>query len=184
MSNLMVKDLMIPLEDYAKVSQDDSLYQAVLALDEADQRFAQSKYRHRAVLVTDQDGRVVGKISMLDVIKGLEPKYEELLQAENLTRFGVSPKLIKDIFKRHSLWEDPLDQICAKANNIKVREIMYTPKDTEHVHCDTPLVQAIHQLLMGSHHSLLVVEDGEIKGVLRLSDVFYEVCERIKSCKA
>lgn len=183
MSNLKVKDLMIPLEDYATVSQDASLYQAVQALDEADQRFAQSKYRHRAVLVTDEAGKVVGKLSMLDVIKGLEPKYEQLLQEQNISRYGVSPELIKDIFKQHSLWDDPLEQICSKADGIKVRDIMYTPKDTEHVHCDTPLVEAINQLVMGSHHSLLVLEDGEIEGILRLSDVFYEVCERIKSCK-
>ena len=47
---------------------------------------------------------------------------------------------------------------------------------------DAMLDAAIHQLVVGHHHSLLVTKGGEIVGVLRLTDVFKEVCQRIKEC--
>jgi CBS domain-containing protein len=48
---------------------------------------------------------------------------------------------------------------------------------------DATLDQAIHQLVVGHHQSLLVTKDGkEIVGILRLTDVFQEISERIKEC--
>ena len=67
-----VKDLMVPLEEYATVSEEANLHEAVLALEKAQSRFRQDRYKHRAVLVYDKEKRIVGKLSQLDVIKGLE----------------------------------------------------------------------------------------------------------------
>jgi hypothetical protein len=36
---------------------------------------------------------------------------------------------------------------------------------------------------MGPHQSLLVTRQGEIVGILRLTDVYVEVSERIKACE-
>jgi CBS domain containing-hemolysin-like protein len=48
---------------------------------------------------------------------------------------------------------------------------------------DATLDQALHQLVVGRHQSLLVAkEGGEIAGILRLTDVFQEVSQMIKSC--
>ena len=78
MQNLTVKELMVPLAEYATVPEDATLYEIVLALEEAQQEFDQSRYRHRAVLVFDQKRQVIGKISQLDILKALEPKYEQI----------------------------------------------------------------------------------------------------------
>ena len=51
MRSIKVKEIMVPLADYATVSQDANLYTAVLALKEAQENFSQDRYRHRAVLV-------------------------------------------------------------------------------------------------------------------------------------
>ncbi len=81
------------------------------------------------------------------------------------------------------LWEDPLANICGKAAQIKVSSIMYTPAEGEYVKEDASLAQAIHQLIMGRHQSLLVTRDGEVVGILRLSDAFAAVCAMIKACR-
>jgi CBS-domain-containing membrane protein len=60
---------------------------------------------------------------------------------------------------------------------------MYSPTEGEYGPMDATLDQALHQLVVGHHQSLLVTKDGkEIVGILRLTDVFQEISEMIKAC--
>ena len=59
---------------------------------------------------------------------------------------------------------------------------MYKPSEGEYVKEEASLNEGIHQLIVGHHQSLLVTRDKEIVGVLRLSDVFREICHMIKTC--
>ena len=73
-----LKDLMVPVEDYASVSLDASIIEGILALKEAQQKeFREDPERHRdrAVLVKDLQGEIVGKLSMWSIIGCLEPSY-------------------------------------------------------------------------------------------------------------
>lgn len=178
-----VKDLMVPLEEYATVSEDATLYEAVLALEEAQKKFDQSKDKHRAILVLNKEGKVVGKLSQHDVIRGLEPRYEQIGDFRGSSRMGFSPDFIRSLIKNYALWEKPLHEICRKASEIKVKDIYYTPTKGEFVREDDTLNTAIHQLIVGHHQSLLVTRGKEVVGILRLSDVFREVCNMIKECK-
>jgi len=54
-----VKELMVPLAKYATVSQEATLFEAVMALEKAQEKFDQSRYRHRAVLIYDKNGNIV-----------------------------------------------------------------------------------------------------------------------------
>jgi len=171
---------MVSLDEYATVSQDASLVDAVNTLEEAHKKFGQDRYKHRAILVFDENGKIVGKVSQWDVIHGLEPKYKEIADFKSLSRFGLGAEFIKSMMKDFQLWQKPLDNICDKAKEIKVRDIMYTPKVAEYVHEDTSMDEAIHQLVIGHHQSLLVTRDGKVVGVLRLTDVFTEICRLIK----
>ena len=92
MKNLLVKELMVPLADYATVFEDATLGDAIDALEAAQAQFDQSKYRHRAVLVCDRKtNKVLGKISQMDVIRSLEPQYDLMGEKESMSRFGFSP---------------------------------------------------------------------------------------------
>jgi len=53
--------------------------------------------------------------------------------------------------------------------------------DDEFVHVTNNLSKAVHQLVMGCHQGLLVLDQNEIVGVLRLSDVFDEICAIMKA---
>jgi CBS domain containing-hemolysin-like protein len=65
----------------------------------------------------------------------------------------------------------------------KIKDFMYTPTEGEFVEQDASLDEAIHQLIMGHHHSLLVTRDKEIVGILRLKDMFSEIYQGIKTCE-
>ena len=54
MEEMRVKDLMVPLFEYSSVSEEASLYEAVLVLEEAHREFDQKRYRYRVILVHDK----------------------------------------------------------------------------------------------------------------------------------
>ncbi|MBU2497812.1 MAG: CBS domain-containing protein [Proteobacteria bacterium] len=183
MKTLRVKDLMVLLEEYATVSEDANLYDAVLALEEAQSRFRQDLYKHRAVLVYDKDKDIVGKLSQLDVIRGLESGYKKVGDLRGVAHSGFSPELIRSMIEKHGLWQRPLEDVCRTAPRIRVKDVMYTPTEGEYVEEDATIDRAIHQLVVGHHQSLLVTRGEKIVGILRLTDVFSEICKLIKACQ-
>ena len=183
MATITVKDLMVPLSEYATVSEEATLYEAVVALEKTQEEFDHTRYRHRAILILDTNKQIVGKISQNDVIMALETKYKELGIKGSISRLGFSNTFLKSMFEQYRLWDTPLDEICKQAAQLKVKDVMYTPTEGEYVREDATLSAAIHQLVIGNHQSLLVTKGKDIVGVLRLTDVFKEVCQTIKACQ-
>ncbi len=183
MKTLIVKDFMVPLPEYTTVSQEGTLYDAVLALEKAQQTSDPKKHRHRAVLVYDKNNKVVGKLGQLDILKALEPKYAEMGDLGTLSRTGFSPEFLRSMIEKFALWNKPLSDICSKAARMKVKDIMYTPTEGEYVEENASLGEAVHQLVMGHHQSLLVTQGAEIVGIVRLVDVFNRVCDAMKTCE-
>jgi CBS domain-containing protein len=177
-----VRDLMVPLEDYATVEQEATLYQAIIALEETQKRFDQSRDKHRAVLVLDQKRQLIGKLDFLNVLRGLEPKYAEMDDLKEV-RLNFTLDFIQSLIQKYSLWQQPLDDICQKATRIKVKDIMLTPSEGEFVSEEASLNEAIHQMVLGRHQSLLVTSGKAVIGILRLSDVFDKIAGLIKTCK-
>lgn len=182
MKTELVKDLMVPLSEYATVSEDAILSDAVAALKKSHADFDPSKYRHRAILIFDADRKIVGKVSLHSILKALEPKYDDMLSDTGPMHMGFTRKYQKAIFESLKLWQDPMEKICEKASRIKVKTFMVTPKESELIEPDAPLGEAIHQLVLGNHQSLLVTKENQVVGVLRLTDVFEVVCDTILAC--
>ena len=182
MEKVTVADIMVPLAEYATVSQEASLYEAVMALEKAQTRFDQNKYRHRAILVFGDQEKIVGKLSQMDVIRALEPKYKEMGDVRKMSHWELSPAFLESMMKSFDLWQTPLEDICRKAGQMKIKDIMYTPAAGEYVQRDTTLDQAINQLIVGHHQSLLVTQEERVVGILRLTDVFHQVCKVMKEC--
>jgi CBS domain-containing protein len=184
MKKKLVNELMVPLAKYASVSQEATLFEAVLALEKAQEKFDQSRYRHRAVLIYDNDEEnIVGKVSQLDVMRALEPKYEAMGIPGSLSRFGLTQRFQETMLEELRFWDKPMDDICRKASRIKIKEFMYTPSEGEYINDDTTLDRAINQLVMGHHQSLLVLKDDKIVGILRATDVFMEIVRVMKACE-
>ncbi len=70
MENTTAGDLMVPLEEYATVSEEATLKDAADALEQAQEELDRKRYKylHKAVLVLDNNNEVVGKITQLDIL--------------------------------------------------------------------------------------------------------------------
>jgi CBS domain-containing protein len=180
MKHTMVKELMVPLAEYATVSEDATLPEAIHALEKAQAVFDQKRYPHRAILVYDKNDRIVGKLSQHDVISAMEPKYKKFTVGKGMARFVISPKLANSMFEQFRFWDTPLSDLCKSAGKLKVGDIMYTPSEGEYIKEDSSMDEAIHRLHIGQHQSLLVTRDRDIVGILRLTDVFATICEAMK----
>ena len=180
MKTIFVKDLLVPLEGYATVSQEATLREAVLALENAQMALDPAQYKHRAILVLDESGKVVSKITMKNILIVLEPNYGKVEGIEVLERSGYSPDLIKSMFKDSSLWTEPLQFIRERATQLKVKKFIQAPSEGEYIDENATLGEAIRQLVVYPYHSLLVTSGDEVVGILRLSDVFAKICDEIK----
>ena len=180
---IKVKDIMVPLEDYSTINQDATLSEAVAVMKKS--RDNPVMYPHRAILVVDSYGHVLGKVSQFDVLKSLEPTYDKISTgSESAGKVGFSSKFLKQMADDFRLWDEPLDQIAKKAHDIHVKEIMYAPaSEGEYVHEETSLNDAIHQIIMGQHQSLLVIRRGKITGILRLTEIFEKISELMSEIK-
>lgn len=175
MENL-VKDLMVPISEYATVVVGTSLVDAIKTLEKAQEIFTMRKYLHRAVLVLSESGQVVGKISQLRALKAIQPDFKADTDIEQLKEFKFSDDYIaqlRDLYRsdgkimsKHSLH---------KAAMKKVEEFMQKPTPGEFVSENSSLDAAIHRLVAGTHLSLLVTRGDQIVGILRISDVFAAV---------
>lgn len=182
MKSVLVKELMVPIGDYATVPQEADLHEAILALEEAQMALDPLKHKHRALVVLDRKNNVVGKVDMFDILMALEPKYGELEATGALSRSGYSPEFIKSLLKDNILWNEPLQFICNRATKLKVSGFMETLAEGAYIKENATLDEAIHQLIVYRYQSLLVARDQKVVGVLRLSDVFTEICDKIKTC--
>ncbi len=169
-----LKELMVPLAEYATVSEDASILSAVSALEKAQEAFSPKRYRHRAVLVLNKGNRVVGKLSQHDMIQALEPQYKVSKERKKgaLDHFGFSQKFIESVSLQYNLWDRPLQNLYKKALEQKVKSFMYKPTEGEYIQESATLNEVIHRLIIGQHHSLLVTNGHDIVGIVRLTDVF------------
>lgn len=180
---MKIKELMVPLAEYATVFEDATLNEAILALEKAQKNVEQGRERHRAILVLDNNRRVVGKLSQWDVCAGIEPRYRSIESIANTSRFGLSPEYIRSMLAEFGLWQKPLEDLCHKASEIHVKDIMSQPSPDEYIDENASLDEAIHLLVMGRHQSLIVNKGDSITGILRMSDVFKGICDKVKACK-
>ncbi len=183
MESKKVKELMVPISRYATVSEDASLYEAVLAFEEARQTVDREIDKHRAILVLDKNLNIVGKIDLWDLLKGTEPKYKRLGYPREITGHDCSEKFGGAVVHTYGLWREAFRNLCLNASRVSAKEIMHVPGREEHIEEDALLGEAINRMLGGELQSLLVDGQGGITGILRLSDVVKEIASRIKACQ-
>jgi CBS domain-containing protein len=175
-----IKKLMVPISEYATVNKDATLFEAVLALEKAQEKYDQTKFQHRAVLVLDNNNKVVGKLSQLNVLRALELEKKKTDKIEEISEFGFGAKYIANQLEQSRVKGTSLKNICSKPSKMKVGKFMKTPSEYQYVEEETSLEVAIYQLLTGNYLSLMVVREGNVVGVLRLTDIFLAIVQAMK----
>ena len=178
----LVKDLMVPREHYATVGEDATMLDAILALEKAQDHLPPGRQPHRAVLVTNAEGRVVGKVGQLGFLRALESKHVIVGDMGKLARAGLSSDFVASMMSHMSLFQDDIPEMCSRARSVIVKTVMNPI--TESIDEDASLGEAIYKIVTWQTLSILVRRDGVATGVVRLSDLYDEIAEHIKASNA
>jgi CBS domain-containing protein len=112
------------------------------------------------MVVTDSGGRLIGMMSMYDILLIVRPKHVHV--------WGVMEDI--DI-------SGLMDDVCARAKSIRVEDIMTTEVIT--VALDTPLMLVLDIMIKKHIRRVPVVENGKIEGIVYISDLFYYLVNRL-----
>ncbi len=179
---MKVKDVMIPISQYVTVGPDATLRNVFEALDEDFRNKSGKCHAHRDVLVLDESGEFAGLVTMVDIIRSLEPNYSKISNIDEDESAVLTREYVLDVFKKFGLWHDSLQGMCEKAVSLKVESVMHVPGTGETVEEDDELGLAIHQYIFGAEQPLVVRNGGKVTGVLRLSDIFEVVRSQMMAC--
>lgn len=181
MATNKVEDLMVPVGKFPMISQEVTFAEAVLALDKAQEEFAAGKREQRILLVVDQENRVVGKLTPIDVIRGLEPNYGKLVDTHASAFVSNFDYVISTMREQMQQMSAPWDDLCVKAKDVRVREFLRKPGPGQVVQTGDSLNEALHRFILGGHDSLFVTDGQKLVGVIRFSDVYRQILGKIKN---
>ena len=149
---MKAKDLMIPVQDYLK--PDDKLRDAVNLLRTA--RRGEERIGLKGLPVLDESGKLVGMLSMRDILKAVHPTYMDLMNVEDFT------------------WDGMLEEMAKKLTDKKVFTIM--TKDVMTVKEEAPLMDAVDHMIRKNVKRLPVVDKtGKVVGMLYERDIFFAI---------
>ena len=181
MENLTVRDLMVPADQFPKISSNAHFYEALGALETAQRRYLAGESEQRILLVEDENGKIIAKLSPMDLLRGLETNYNRVEAEKTLSRFGLS-NIWKSFQKDYHLWESPLKDLCRKAEEVKVKDFIKSPSEGQSVGMADSMAKCFHLFVMERHDALFVVENDQIAGLLRFSDVYKKTSETMNAC--
>ena len=179
MDKIQVKEIMIPILNYVTVQKENSLVEVLQSLEVA--RKSENEHAHRDAIVADANGVFIGKLTMIDVFRALEPNYAKVEQQRE--KGTLTDEFVMKAAKDFNLWIEPTQTICERGSRLKVSDVTHTPEKMEYIKETATLEKALHLYVMGIHQPLIVNnEDGKVTGVLRFGDVFEAVRQRLLNC--
>jgi CBS domain-containing protein len=169
MESKKVGELIIHMDEYPHVSQDSTLRDAILEIENAALDVYGRKSLPRVLMVTDDDGRLVGIMRRRDILHGLMPSFMSARTMDyrhKLFDVAVDPNLSELSFERL------LEGMQSRADK-KVQDFMIT--DVKTVDYDANITTVIFEMVDGNIPLLPVLLNEKVVGIVRSVDVFHEV---------
>ncbi|MBW2615239.1 MAG: CBS domain-containing protein [Deltaproteobacteria bacterium] len=165
-----VMDVMIPLEDYTTLKGDQTIGEAILKLKESfASKVSTSRIMetgHRSILVLDDKGEGEGILSIRDLLKGIMPAYLSASKPSMADSIQYSPIFWSGMFT---------SEVKALAKK-EIRDLM-SPAPLA-VDGESNLMEAAHMMVTNKVRRLVVMRSGQVAGVIREQDLFFEM-ERV-----
>jgi len=149
---MKAKDLMIPLHEC--LTPDMPLVRAAHLLKTA--KRSEEMVGVKGLPVLDQSGKMVGFLSIGDILKAVFPSYMSLMNLGDFTWDGM----VEDFAKKAA---------CKHVSNIMTTDIITVPDEA-------PLMECVDHMLKYNVRRLPVIDKtGKVVGMLYERDVFYEI---------
>ena len=134
-----------------------SLFEAVKVFRRASE---EQKFKSFGLMVTDQQGKLVGMVSMFDFLLLIRPVYIHI--------WGEMHDIDISEF---------IDVKCRRAKSLRVEDIMTTDLIT--ITPDTQLLYIVDIMIRKHVRRIPVLENGNLVGIVYISKVFYYLMDRM-----
>jgi len=135
-----------------------------LSIEEAAKLFkTASELEQRRIfglIVTDQSGRLIGMMSMYDILLFIRPKHVQVWgMMEDINIAGL------------------MEEICSRAKSVLVEDIMTTDLIT--VTPDTSVMFILDIMITKHIRRIPVIENGKVEGIVYISDLFFNLINEL-----
>jgi len=172
-----VKDLLVPIRDYAVVNEDRPLSDAITALRKVYCQVETGKCTeagHRNILVLNSQNKLVGILDFRTILRVLIPEIAGGL-TDRLEALGVLAAFAEAGTKELDESYMSLNARVIKNSDIKVKQVMLKIRGI--IQEEDDLLKAL-TLMYGNKVTVLpVYKNEELVGVLRESDLFLAVAD-------
>ncbi len=167
-----VGDVMVPIESYSTINQDQTVKDAILKLkDSFSTTVTTSRIMetlHRSMLVFDDKGKVKGVLTPGDIIEGLKPAYLRAPKISMADTIEFSPMF----------WTGMFSTQVKDLAKMKIKQIMSPAPPA--IDAGENLMEAAHAMMENKVARLAVTRGGEVVGVIRHQDMFFEIEKRMR----
>jgi len=161
------RDIMIHIEDYTTVIEDDTIRETIKKLMESFKNLVSSsrimETGHRSLLVFDKKNKLVGILSILDLMEAIRPAYLSAPKPSTADSMQYSTMFWKGLFTT---------QIKILANK-KVGDIM--SESPLSVAEDTNLMEVANLMFSKKKRRVLITSNDSVIGILREQELFFEM---------
>ncbi len=161
-----VGDIMIPLEEYTTVTENQTVAEGITALKQSFSTQIHSsrimETGHRSLLVLDQRGKVKGLLAIIDLLDAVLPGYLSAPKPSTADSLHYSPMFWNGMFTRK----------VNKLASTPVGDLMSPAPPT--IDAGASLMEAAYRIVDDGCRRLLVMKDGDVVGIVREQDLFFE----------
>jgi len=163
----LVRDVMISIQDYTTMDEERTVSDAIEELKNSFlSKVSTSRIMetgHRSIVVFDRKGRMQGILAISDLMRAIMPAYLS----------APKPALADSIQYSVMFWAGMFTlQIKALAKK-KIREIMSPAPLT--IDADANLMEAAYTMVQNQARRLAVMSKGQVVGIIREQDLFFEM---------
>jgi len=169
--NPVVRDLVIPLDSFPHLNEDQNLHDAVEVLL-SNKCGEYDRIRYAELLILNDQNQLSGRVTLQNILLNLDPRLKE---ASNVKGFEGKGAGFLDLV---ILWEDSFFVECKKWSHISIKELMLPIKHI--VKGSDPVLKALAIMTNTNNFVLPVVDEGRILGVIRLKEIFTSITARCK----
>lgn len=169
MGERSVRDIMVPLGSYPHARPSQTLAEAAEQLATAQIEALGTTSMPRVLLVIDENNHLLGSVRRRDILRGLEPAFEDDLDTAH-PEAHVQPEIDPNL----------TDLIPALDPETLARKLDRPVGDVIHelraqLDIDDSLLKAVRALVGNDTHIAAVLDDGNVVGVVRTLDVLSAV---------
>ena len=169
--NPVVRDLVIPLEDFPHLNENQTLHDAVEVL----LSYTCGEYnriRYAELLILNDRNQLSGRVTLQNILLNLDPRLKEASKVKGFEGKGAG---FLDLI---ILWEDSFFVECRKWSHILIKDLMSPIKHI--VKGSDPVLKALAIMTNTQNLVLPAIDEGRIIGVIRLKEIFKTITARCK----